>query len=63
MKLLFIDDEPTIVHGLCWLLDYTGMGFDVVLSASQTEEAQRIIGEERPDVIVSDIVMPGMTGL
>ena len=63
MKLMFIDDEQTIVNGLCRLLDYAALGYDRVLSASVTSQALEIIAEEKPEMIISDIVMPGMTGL
>ncbi|MDD3337000.1 MAG: response regulator [Eubacteriales bacterium] len=63
MKLLFIDDEPIIVKGLVHLMDYGALGYQTVLEAVSAKQAISVIEKERPDVIVSDVVMPEMTGL
>lgn len=63
MKLLFVDDEPIILKGLVRLLNYASLGYETVLEATSANQAMSLIGSECPDVIVSDIVMPDMTGL
>ena len=63
MKLLIADDEPVIVRGLAKLLDYAALGFDTVLSTSDSTRALELVRTEKPDVLLSDIVMPDITGL
>ncbi len=63
MKLLIVDDEPMIVRGLCKLLDYSGLGFSAVLTASTGEDALALLQTQAPEIMLSDVAMPGLTGL
>ena len=63
MKLLIVDDEPIIVRGLAQLVDYAALGYDRVLSAVTSGEALSILRAQRPEAMLSDIAMPGLTGL
>ncbi len=56
---LIADDSPTDQHILARALE--SQGFDTVV-ARDGEEAIRLAGERAPDVILMDIVMPGMNG-
>lgn len=59
-KILVIDDEPKIVE-ICQ--DYLkASGFEVV-SASNGLQGLNIARREKPDLIVLDLMMPGMDGL
>src|SRR5215831_15185452 len=58
-RLLIVDDEPGVRESIRLLLRDS---FDVVPAASG-EEGIRIAAEERPDVVLLDIVMPGLDGL
>ena len=59
-KILVIDDEPKIVE-ICQ--DYLkASGFDV-LSASNGLQGLNAARREKPDLIVLDLMMPGMDGL
>ena len=58
-KVLVVDDSPTELHLLTGYL--MNNGFDAV-TASSGEEALRVVRDERPDLILMDIVMPGMNG-
>ena len=57
--LLVIDDEPGVRQSLKMVFDKT---FRVVEAATADEGVQKV-GEDRPDVILLDIVMPGADGL
>ncbi|GIL18824.1 MAG: hypothetical protein BroJett040_25750 [Oligoflexia bacterium] len=58
-RLLVIDDEPEICSIIRTLLeDEVG---DVV-TAEKTEEALHILNEQKFDLILTDIMMPGMSG-
>jgi len=56
---MIVDDSPTEQHVMSQLL--TSRGFEVML-ASDGAEALRLAERSRPDVILMDIVMPGMNG-
>lgn len=63
MKVLIVDDEIFIRDGLRTLIDWSEAGFDEVLDAKNAVEANSIIEEGPPDLIVTDIFMPGISGL
>ena len=56
---LVVDDEPDAIGFLQALL--TAEGFQFV-SASSGAEALMICRERRPDLVILDVMMPGMTG-
>ncbi|MBS1155830.1 MAG: two-component system response regulator [Proteobacteria bacterium] len=58
-KILIVDDSPTERHFLGELL--TKNGFQV-LSLESGEEAVARVEEIMPDLILMDVVMPGMNG-
>lgn len=58
-RILVIDDEPMIVKMLVNRLQT--QGYDV-LTAQDGEEGYQKIKQERPDLIISDILMPKMSG-
>ena len=57
---LAIDDEPGVLRLLRTQL--SSEGFRVV-TASDGEEALTIAEEQRPDIVLLDLMMPGMTGI
>ncbi|KPC49378.1 response regulator [Amantichitinum ursilacus] len=58
-KVLIVDDSPTERHFLGELL--TKAGYQV-LTAESGEEAVAKVKEIMPDLILMDVVMPGMNG-
>jgi DNA-binding response OmpR family regulator len=58
-RILVVDDEIYIVHILEFTL--TMEGYDVI-TAADGEEALRKIRDDRPDLVVLDIMMPKMDG-
>jgi CheY-like chemotaxis protein len=58
-KILVLDDEPNNRYLIAALF---GHGGDVVFEAADGAEGLRIAKEQRPDVIIMDLAMPGMHG-
>lgn len=63
LKVLLVDDEDIILKGLSVIIDWEKEGFEIMGRAHNGREALDIIIEEQPDVVISDIRMPVMTGL
>jgi two-component system, OmpR family, response regulator ResD len=59
-SVLVVDDEPTITEVVSRYLERAGYDTRV---ASDGREALRLAGAERPDLIVLDLMLPGMDGL
>jgi twitching motility two-component system response regulator PilH len=58
-KILLVDDSKTELHYLSDLL--TKRGF-AVRTAENGDEAMRRLDEDKPDLILMDVVMPGQNG-
>ena len=58
-KILVVDDSPTERHFLTELLGEKGY---LVLTAASGEEGIARAREEMPDLILMDVVMPGLNG-
>ncbi len=61
-KVLIVDDERLIRQGILHYINWQDEGFEVVGEASNGEEARVLIDELRPDIVITDIVMPVMNG-
>ena len=57
--ILVVDDTEANRRLLCDLLGVTGYK---VLSASAGAEALAMVRDQRPDLVLLDVVMPGMSG-
>ena len=58
-KILLVDDSKTELHYLSELLTKRGYA---VRTAENGEEAMRRLGDDTPDLILMDVVMPGQNG-
>jgi two-component system alkaline phosphatase synthesis response regulator PhoP len=58
-RILVVDDEIYIVHILEFSLTMEGYN---ILTAFDGEEGLRVIEQERPDLVVLDIMMPKLDG-
>ncbi len=59
--ILIVDDEEAIVFSLQRILELSGTY--EVMTATSAEQALKLIKQAVPDLIISDIKMPGMDGL
>ena len=58
-KILLVDDSKTELHYMSELLGKSGFS---VRTAENGEEAMKRLGEDKPDLILMDVVMPGQNG-
>jgi twitching motility two-component system response regulator PilH len=58
-KILLVDDSKTELHFMSDLLEKRGYK---IRTAENGEDAMRRLGEETPDLILMDVVMPGQNG-
>jgi len=61
IRVLIVDDHAVVRQGLRIFLD-TERDFDVVAEAPDGEEAVRLARALRPDIVLMDLLMPGMDG-
>ena len=59
-SVLLVDDDPAVAKVLGALLGQAGLS---VHTASRGDEALALLGRKPIDVVVSDVRMPGMSGL
>jgi len=62
IRVVLVDDQTLVREGLASLLALAG-DIEVAAQASNGEEALRLIPQLRPDVVLLDMRMPGMSGL
>lgn len=63
LKILIVDDEPDICELIHKLIDWKELGLLSLGSCQNGIDAMEIILRQKPDVVITDIQMPGMTGL
>ncbi|HZM41577.1 MAG TPA: response regulator transcription factor [Acidimicrobiales bacterium] len=61
IRVVVSDDHPIVRQGLRSLLE--AEGFAVVGEASDGDEAVRLVAATKPDVLLTDLVMPGTDGI
>lgn len=62
-SMIVVDDEPTILSGLCDLYPWNNWGFEVVGAYLTADSALEALHGSLTDVVLTDIRMPGMDGL
>lgn len=60
MKILVVDDEALLVKGIRFNLQNEGYE---VITGSDGLEAVKLVREEKPDLLVLDVMMPNMDGM
>jgi len=59
-KILIVDDDPAMLASFEIVLQ--SWGFDV-LQAPDAQKAKEITAKKSPDIVITDVVMPGMSGM
>lgn len=62
-KAVIFDDEYIVVEGLRQMVDWNGLGIQLAGTANDGCSALELVRDVRPDLILTDIRMPGMDGL
>lgn len=62
-KVIIVEDEDIIRKGIAYTMDWTSMGCTIVGEAASGEEGLSKISELNPDIVLVDIMMPGMDGI
>lgn len=63
LKVVIADDEARILSLIRLLPDWDALGMEVVGTAGNGLEALALIQREQPDILITDIRMPGCQGL
>lgn len=63
IKLLVADDESTTRNGIIKHINWKELGIGIVKEARDGIEAVKIAYDFEPDIIISDIRMPGLNGI
>lgn len=63
MKMLVVDDEKILRHGIIYSFAWADLGIRQIFEARNGKEALTVFTEKRPDIVVTDIRMPLMDGI
>ncbi|MDG0794255.1 response regulator [Cohnella ginsengisoli] len=63
IQALIVDDEPLHIQGLVRHVGWERLGYAPPLTAESGEEALEILADADVDVLITDVSMPGMTGI
>ncbi|MBD8071144.1 response regulator transcription factor [Bacillus sp. PS06] len=62
-KVLLVDDEIAILEGIASTVDWASCQTELVFKAYNGREAFDYISREKPDIVLTDVKMPGMNGI
>lgn len=61
--ILLVEDDVSLLDGISDLLEVVDLGYELtILTAANGEDGLRIMADQVPDLIISDIMMPKMGG-
>lgn len=63
LKMLIVDDEKVIRESISAIIDWASIGVELVAVCKDGIEAFDTILDEYPDIVMTDIKMPGLSGL
>ena len=63
MNVLLVDDEMDVLEGITDALDFDSLGIESVYLAQSAAHAREILLSRNVDIMVTDIEMPGESGL
>ena len=63
LKLIIADDERIIRESISRIIDWSSLGIELIGVCQDGAEAYDMILDESPDIVLTDIMMPGLSGL
>jgi two-component system, NarL family, nitrate/nitrite response regulator NarL len=63
MRVMIVDDHPTLVWGLQQLISAQGPRMQVVATAHEANQALSLAQQHRPDLVLLDLDLDGRSGL
>lgn len=63
LRMIIVDDEKIIRETICKIVDWDAMGIQIIGLCKNGLEAYDMILDEYPDIVLTDIKMPGLSGL
>ena len=63
IKLFIADDNPIVLKALCKSINWNNYGISLIAKANNGLEALKLIKDKQPDIIITDIKMPGLSGI
>lgn len=63
MRVLIVDDEIKVCQLILHLVDWPAYEMEVIGVINDGKEAYQTICREKPDIVITDIRMPGMDGI
>lgn len=61
-RIMIVDDHAIVLHGLKELIN-NEPDLEVTMTAGSAEHALELLREQQPDIVVTDISLPGLSGL
>ena len=63
MRVVIIDDEKSLLENMCGAIHWNDLNLELAGTATDGLSGLALIREQRPDIILTDIRMPGLSGL
>ena len=63
LKLVIVDDERLVRELISLCVDWNELGYEIVGMSASAEEGLEMVRKLKPDVLFTDVRMPGQTGL
>lgn len=63
IRLIIADDEVLTLNMLERIFDWKSLGFEICGMAKDGNEALQLVKQFRPNLLITDIIMPGMNGI
>ena len=62
-RVLLVDDDAMVRIGLKTLVNWSGHGYQLIGEAENGTQALEIVRREQPEIVITDMKMPGMDGV